>query len=268
MVDNDNWIDCPWDAGEIRLLVRGLAKCLIQARWLNDPAFLRADQVNAWFPPNGAELSGTDRSVRTLLGHAAIAARRLQAIGFLPDVWHTSATLVPGPAVAGELVSATQRLLSGDVDADDPVAALTTASRQPDPPPKWKRLVDWDELPELLRLLEQLPEPKPRPPAVVPHWEPDSGVLRYGRWVARRVAAGAENIRTVLDAFAAAGWPPKIPSPFRSGPEVVHETLKRLRTGMQHITFRTERGGREVCWAVAMQAAKKRTTKTPKSNRK
>ncbi len=259
----DNWINCPWDAGEIRLLVRGLAKCLIQARWLNDPAFLRADQVNAWFPPNGAELSGTDRSTQTLLGHAATNARRLQAISFLPDVWHTSATFVPGPAVARELTSAVHGLLSGDVANDNPVAALSEAARRAERPADWMSVIDWDVLPQLLPLLDQLPAPKPRKPPVVPHWDPDSGVLRYGRRVARLVAAGAENIRTLLDAFDAEGWPNKIQSPFPGNSSAVKDTLARLKDGMKHIRFGSAHGGTEVYWAPLVKKAP-----TPKQNAK
>lgn len=238
-----------------------MAKCLIQARWLNDPDFLAADQVNAWFPPDGAELSGTDRSTRTLLGHAAIAARRLQVIGFLPEVWYTSATLVPGPAVAGELTSAVHGLLSGDVENDNPVAALSEASRRREPPANWVRVIDWDVVPQLLPLIDQLPKPKPHMPAVVPHWDKDAGVLKYGRWVARRVNAGATNLRTLLASFDAEGWPPKIPSPFPGSASVVHETLKRLRQGLVHITFRSERGGTEVCWVPVPKKARGRNRK-------
>ncbi len=263
MVDNDNWIDCPWDAGEVRLLVRGLAKCLIQARWLNDPDFLRADQVNAWFKPDGAELRGTDRSAQTLLGHAATNARRLQAAGFLPATWHTSATLVPGLAVAGELASVVHGLLSGDVEDDNPVAALTEAARRPVPPANWVWVIDWDVLQQLLPLLDQLPKPKPRPPAVVPHWDKDAGVLKYGRWVARWVAAGATNLRTLLDAFDAEGWPHKIPSPFPGNVSAAKDTLARLNDGMKHIRFGSARGGTEVSWASLVKKAR-----TPKQNAK
>ncbi len=256
MVEDGEWKDCLWEPADARLLVRGLVKCLIQARWRAEPRFLPADQVNAWFPPNGAELSGTDRSTQTLLGHAATNARRLQAIGFLPDVWHTSATLVPGPAVARELTSAVHGLLSGDVANDNPVAALSAATRRAERPADWMRVIDWDVLPQLLPLLDQFPKPKPRPPAVVPYWDKDAGVLKYGRWVARRINAVAEKIRTLLDKFEADGWPTRIRSPKGWGAPDVHETLRRLRDGLTHITFRSERGGTEVCWAPVPKKAR------------
>lgn len=267
MARDAEWKDCPWNPGEARLLARGMAKSLIQARWLAAPGFLPDEQVRAWFPPDGAGLRESGRTTLTLLGHASTDARRLQALGVLPDHWHTSATPVPGPAAAGELVSAVQRLLSGDVGRDDPVAALEQAARSPDPPGGWERLVDWGELADLHRLLALLPASAPHPPAMRPDWDPHAGVLRYGRWLARRVDAQAENIRELLDAFSKAGWPTRIPAPAGWGAQTVHNTLDRLRENLKRITFRSERGGTMISWAVAGPTAPRGRNSRPRQTK-
>ncbi len=259
MADDGDWCECDWDPVEARRLVRGLVKSLVQARWLVEPGFLTDDVVSVWFPPDGAELRGNGRSARALLGQAALDARRLQATGVIPRTWHTSATLVRGPAETGELVSAVQLLLAGDAAAADPVAALQRAARPPHPSPEWVRLIDWDGLPELLRLLgllDRLPAAEVRP--MVPSWDSDSGVLRYGRRIARRVDAGAENIRTLLDEFEGRGWPAKVANPISGGAARLHDTLKNLRVGLKHLRFHSEGGAERVVWKPA---------RTPSPNR-
>jgi len=168
--------------------------------------------------------------------------------------------------MAGELVSAAQRLHAGTVDDNDPLAAVENAARMYDPQRGWKPLTDWGELPVLLRLLKQLPDPKPRPPMVIPHWDPQSGVLRYGVWVARRVAPGTENTRPLLHAFVTSDWAVRISSPFRGRPSPVHDTLKRLREGLHRITFRSQLGGTMVCWepVAVNNATRERSANTTK----
>jgi hypothetical protein len=243
MDTQDTWAECAWDAGRVRELVAGLVKSVIQARWKTEPGFLPDDQLADWFPPDGREVRDDRRSAEVHLRYARRDICELQRLGVLPREWRCSASLVPGPAIAGELVAAAEGLLAADFAVEDPAEALRA-----DAPGDWARVVDWAELPRLRGLLVRLPPTPDRPPAVVPEWLPDDNVLRYGGRLARRVDPNATNLHTLLDAFNEARWAARIDSPFHNHAEALHDTLKRLRRGLAHITFRSERGGTVVRW--------------------
>jgi hypothetical protein len=148
------------------------------------------------------------------------------------------------------LAEAVRRLLSGRTSVTHPLDAFCQAvGRVRNSPRAWEERIDWSELPDVRTLLDQFPLTPENPPVVVPHWDAEAGVLSYGLRPAREVKPDASNIHTVLDAFAEAGWQKKIPSPFEHAAQL-HDTLKRLRAGLQYLQFSSERGAKKVCWSV------------------
>lgn len=53
---DDPWAECKWDSSLVGLLVAGLVKSLIQARWKGDSGFLPDADLTPWFRADLAEL--------------------------------------------------------------------------------------------------------------------------------------------------------------------------------------------------------------------
>lgn len=78
----------------------------------------------------------------------------------------------------------------------------------------------------------------------VPDWHSVDGRLTFLNSLCKQFSRqqGAKNQRAVLDVFEEEGWPDRVDSPFPRGTDKLKETLKALRKGLKHITFRSESG--------------------------
>ncbi len=254
--------ECEWDPHLVGLLVAGLVKSLVQARWKGEPGFLPDADLAPWFRAGLAELRDDARSAGAHLQQAVRNVRRLQEVGFLPRVLQTSCGRVGGLPCAAELVSAVEQLLAGNrhlalppipaggAGEENPVAVLARVDGSPARHSGWERGIDWGQLPQIRPLVDEFLK-VPAVPAVKPRWDPVGNRLWYGTRLARVVSRGASNIRELLGAFEAAGWPmDPIGSPFGGDAEALHNTLKRLRKSLELITFGSESGVQVKWWPV------------------
>jgi hypothetical protein len=91
-----------------------------------------------------------------------------------------------------------------------------------------------------------------------PRWDAESGELRVGDEIIRRVIPRAKSVRQVLDAFERQGWPRRVDAPFESSARTaaqarysglwLHDTIKSLNNGIMLIRFRSDGRGAGVCW--------------------
>lgn len=257
----DNWDDCPWDARRVRELVAGLVKSLIQARWKTEPDFLAADQLVAWFPPEGEELRADRRTVRTHLGYARRDMRELQRLDVLPDGGRSSESLVTGPAEAGELVGAIGSMLDADLTADEPLTHLCRAFDAPaSDEPRWLGLIEWSELPLVRTLLNAFPGDRPR-------WDPQARELWFRGRLAGTVAPQAANQLKLLAACEEEGWQDWMDSPFSDTTDELEHVFKRLNPKLSGLRFVKTSDNQQVGWRScpatddAKNTDKKQTTR-------
>ena len=106
-------------------------------------------------------------------------------------------------------------------------------------------------------LLREIGEDSPTPPPTPehPNWHRESGELRSGAQVIRRVRvmASPSNIQLILNAFQAAGWPSRIDDPLPDGPDQqrLHQAILSLNEGLDSIRFHVQEGGQAVTWGRA-----------------
>lgn len=95
-----------------------------------------------------------------------------------------------------------------------------------------------------------------------PHWDNQSGELRWHGQIVRVVKPKATNVIALLDAFQQQGWPTKIENPvarpldpkFSRRPQEMynstrlHDTIKSLNTGLTGLRFNADGTGGAVCW--------------------
>jgi hypothetical protein len=86
-----------------------------------------------------------------------------------------------------------------------------------------------------------------------PEWDSDSGELRYGGAVIRKVDRRATNIRLVLDSFQELGWTTRIDDPSTGGKDQarVNGTVKRMNEGLTAIRFHADGSGAGYSWKLA-----------------
>ena len=103
----------------------------------------------------------------------------------------------------------------------------------------------------LLRELD-LESPQPPPPSERPVWRSETGELRIGDRVIRRIRVMREpsNIHQVLDAFQAAGWSSRIKNPLTRDQQQLHETLRSLNRDLEMVRFRAQEGGQAITWGL------------------
>jgi hypothetical protein len=107
-----------------------------------------------------------------------------------------------------------------------------------------------DQTAHWLRRELDLETPPPRPPSDRPVWQAETGQLRAGDGVIRRVRVMREpsNIQQILDAFQSAGWPNRIDNPLPLGQQQLHQTLRSLNRGLAKVRFRAQEGGKAITW--------------------
>ncbi|MEI8374426.1 MAG: hypothetical protein WCJ35_16500 [Planctomycetota bacterium] len=84
---------------------------------------------------------------------------------------------------------------------------------------------------------------------VVPQWDADSGELRIGTTIVRKVALRASNLLPVLSCFQEDGWPQRIDSPIEDNSQTLHATIRTLNKGLALIRFRADGAGEGIIWA-------------------
>lgn len=87
----------------------------------------------------------------------------------------------------------------------------------------------------------------------VPSWDSASRELRFGGQTIRqvRVMRKPSNVQRLLDAFQAQGWPPRIDNPLPGTDEnQLNQALRQLKRNLSGITFRSQQGGKAVCWSA------------------
>ena len=96
-------------------------------------------------------------------------------------------------------------------------------------------------------------EPDAQAPPDRPSWTASTGELRWrGRVIRRvRVLARPSNIQTILDAFQAANWRPRILNPLGLGQQQLHQALRSLNRGLKQIRFHAQEGGQAITWETA-----------------
>jgi hypothetical protein len=103
----------------------------------------------------------------------------------------------------------------------------------------------------LLREIGEAPESNVEPER--PSWHPETGELRWGAQVIRkvRVMATRSSIQLVLDTFQAAGWPSRIDDPISQGKEAdqVRQIVLSLNEGLAIIRFHDQESGRAITWS-------------------
>jgi hypothetical protein len=101
-------------------------------------------------------------------------------------------------------------------------------------------------------LLREIGEDIPPPSPDRPHWKPETGQLRFGDRVIRRVRVMARpsSIQRILDAFQTAGWPSSIDDPVAQGkhPEQVRQIVHFLNEGLDGMRFHVQKGGQAITW--------------------
>ena len=103
------------------------------------------------------------------------------------------------------------------------------------------------------QLLREIGEEAPAPPVPEhPVWHPEKGELCWGDQVIRRVRimARPSSIQTILDAFQAAEWPPRIADPITQGRKAheVRQIVFYLNEGLELIRFHVQESGRAITW--------------------
>ena len=95
-------------------------------------------------------------------------------------------------------------------------------------------------------------EPSSAPP--VPAWDKNTGELRYGGKLIRRIRVMAKpsNIQRIVDAFQEEDWLRRIDNPLSGGADQhrLHLTLQSLNQGLEQIRFHGHEGGRAILWAA------------------
>jgi hypothetical protein len=88
------------------------------------------------------------------------------------------------------------------------------------------------------------------PPVGHPSWNPETGELRLGSQVIRRVRVlrNPSNIQQILEEFQSTGWPSRIDNPLSLGQQQLHDTLRSLNSGLEAIRFHAQEGGDAVVW--------------------
>lgn len=86
----------------------------------------------------------------------------------------------------------------------------------------------------------------------VPNWNPQTGELKYGDCLVRkvRVLANPSHIQRILDAFESRGWPRSITDPLPDNPDQhrLHQALQSLNKGLERMRFHGQQGGRAIYW--------------------
>ena len=100
-------------------------------------------------------------------------------------------------------------------------------------------------------LLRTIGETHGRRDGNLPHWNPDSGELRFGGKLIRKVRLRKppSSVQVVLEAFEAASWPESIDCP--RGIKNLSETLRTLNSELKRIKFHAQAGGTAIRWARA-----------------
>lgn len=105
----------------------------------------------------------------------------------------------------------------------------------------------------------------------LPHWDRETRELRYRGKVVRRVARPkqAGNIVPILDAFEAAGWPPRIDDPHRAGrkgADGLRRDVSSLNEGLDtsRMKFASDGTGTGIVW-LAIQKPRRPKAKKPRS---
>ena len=90
-----------------------------------------------------------------------------------------------------------------------------------------------------------------------PHWDVESGELRLGGRIIRRVKIRRvpSNIQQVLDSFQEAGWPTRIENPVGDDQHQLHLTLQSLNRRLDLIRFHSHEGGRAISWGHTAASA-------------
>ena len=99
-------------------------------------------------------------------------------------------------------------------------------------------------------LLQELGEEDTTAPPSHPVWHPDRGELRLGNRLIRsvRMTRNPTNVRLIIEAFEAAGWPARIENPLSYGEDELYETLRNLNRDLKLIQFRAQEDGEAVVW--------------------
>jgi hypothetical protein len=90
-----------------------------------------------------------------------------------------------------------------------------------------------------------------RPKTESPVWDAEVNRLYFRGQQIRRVRTKqvAGNIRLILDAFQCHGtWPSCVEAPKDFTPETLREAVRGLNRGLRLIKFRSDQGGKVVCW--------------------
>jgi hypothetical protein len=97
---------------------------------------------------------------------------------------------------------------------------------------------------------EPLDEPKPRTETLRPNWQRETGKLRLGDKIIRkvRVMSAPSNVQKVLDTFEQAQWPMSIPNPLTRGQQQLHETLRSLNGPLKSLRFHAQNGAETIYW--------------------
>jgi hypothetical protein len=103
-------------------------------------------------------------------------------------------------------------------------------------------------------LLREIGEEMPSPLVTEhPLWQRESGKLRWGGHVIRRVRVmgNRSGIQQILDAFQAAGWPSRIEDPIARGQhaEQVRQIVLSLNKGLELIRFHVQEAGKAITWS-------------------
>ena len=103
-------------------------------------------------------------------------------------------------------------------------------------------------------LLREVGEESPAPISPDrPVWHPESGELRWGGQVIRRVRVMVRpsSIQRILDAFQAARWPSRIEDPITGGKRADHvrQITLSLNEGLEVIRFHVQERGRAITWS-------------------
>ncbi len=109
------------------------------------------------------------------------------------------------------------------------------------------------------RLLREIGESETNHVRVLPVWNQDTGELRFGDQVVRRVRSRtrADNIVRILDAFQEDGWPDRIDDPLPGGTDSqrLREAVRTLNQDLEKIRFRADGTGTGIVWETAQTRA-------------
>ncbi len=108
-------------------------------------------------------------------------------------------------------------------------------------------------------MLREIGESETNHVRVLPVWNQDTGELRFGDQVVRRVRSRtrADNIVRILDAFQEDGWPDRIDDPLPGGSDSqrLREAVRTLNQDLERIRFRADGTGTGIAWETAQARA-------------